>query len=119
MITCYVRYELNPDKVMEFENYAKRWIPLVERFGGIHHGYFLPHESANDLAVALFSFVSLAAYETYRTESMKDVECQAAFAYARDADCIRRYDRQFLRPVTGENLPGDLTEPVENRGTLA
>ena len=102
MITCYVKYELDPDKIEDFESYAKLWIPLVERFGGTHHGYFLPHESANDLAVTLFSFPSLAAYEIYRTESMKDKECQAAYALAEKTKCIRKYDRQFLRPI----LPG-------------
>ena len=42
------------------------WLTLVPRLGGTHHGYFLPHESPNDLALALFSFPLLAAYEEYR-----------------------------------------------------
>lgn len=99
MITCYVHYEIDPDKVDEFEDYAKMWMPLVARYGGTHHGYFLPHESANDLAVTLFSFPSLAAYEEYRTKSMADPDCQEAYEHARRTRCIRRYDRQFLRPV--------------------
>jgi len=100
MITCYVRYEIDPAKLSEFEAYARMWIPLVKRFGGIHNGYFLPHESANDLAVALFSFASLADYEDYRKESMQDEECIAAYRFAESTQCIRRYDRQFLRPLT-------------------
>ena len=99
MITCYVKYELNPSKIDEFEEYARMWIPLVEKFGGTHHGYFLPHESANDLAVCLFSFPSLAEYETYRLQSQQDEACQDAFRFAERTDCIRRYDRQFLRPL--------------------
>lgn len=99
MITCYIKYELNDQKIADFEHYAKLWIPLVEKFGGTHHGYFLPHESASDLAVALFSFPSLAKYEEYRKASFEDAECQAAFAFAKETNCIRRYDRQFLRPV--------------------
>lgn len=102
MITCYIQYEIVPEKVSEFETYARLWIPLVEKFGGTHHGYFLPHESANDLAVALFSFPSLAAYETYRQDSQSDPECQHAYAFAEETMCIRRYDRQFLRPVLAE-----------------
>jgi len=31
------------------------WIPLVGKFGGQHHGYFLPHEGPNNIAHALFS----------------------------------------------------------------
>ncbi len=99
MITCYLRYTIDMHKVAEFEEYARRWIPLVERFGGAHHGYFLPHESSSDLAVALFSFPSLAKYEQYRTDSLKDPECRAAYEFANETKCIIRYERHFLRPV--------------------
>lgn len=56
MITCYLRYIINPSKLKEFEAYGKMWIPLVEKFGGQHHGYFLPSEGANNVALAMFSF---------------------------------------------------------------
>ena len=56
-------------------------------------------ESDNDLAVTLFSFPSLAAYETYRKDSMEDEECIAAYNLAKSTKCIIRYDRQFLRPI--------------------
>ncbi|ERJ20331.1 NIPSNAP family containing protein [Salinisphaera shabanensis E1L3A] len=82
MVTCYLRYEIDPYKKREFEHYARLWIPLVERFGGTHHGYFLPHEGASDIALALFAFDSLADYETYRKRVAEDVDCKAAFAYA-------------------------------------
>jgi NIPSNAP len=99
MITCYLRYKIDMYKVAEFEAYARMWMKLVERFGGVHHGYYLPHESDSDLAVALFSFPSLAAYETYRTHSMSDPECKAAYAHAEQTRCIISYERSFLRPV--------------------
>jgi hypothetical protein len=99
MITCYLRYEIDMYKVADFEAYARMWIPLVERFGGVHHGYYLPHESDSDLAVALFSFPTLADYETYRKNSSKDPDCQAAYALAQETKCIISYERQFLRPV--------------------
>jgi hypothetical protein len=99
MITCYLRYVIDPHKLEEFEAYARMWIPLVKRFGGEHHGYFLPHESANDIAVALFSFPSLAAYEAYRTRSQTDSDCLAALAFEKKNRSIIRYERTFLRPV--------------------
>ncbi|MDH5858031.1 NIPSNAP family protein [Lampropedia aestuarii] len=99
MITCYLRYIIDADKLGEFEHYAKLWIPLVNRFGGQHHGYFLPSEGANNVAYALFSFPSLALYEQYRIDSMQDAECLAAFAYAKSTRCIISYERSFLRPV--------------------
>ncbi len=99
MITCYVRYVLDPYKLEDFEKYARSWIPLVEKFGGTHHGYFLPHEGANNIAVTLFSFNSLAEYEIYRKDSMNDTECQAAYQLAEDTKCIISYERSFMRPV--------------------
>lgn len=98
MITCYVRYIIDPYKLAEFEHYAKTWIPLVNRWG-THHGYLLPHEGPNNIASCFFSFESLAAYETYRTESMQDPDCQAAYAYAGETRCIVSYERMFMRPL--------------------
>lgn len=99
MITCYLRYIIDPYRLAEFEHYAKLWIPLVEKFGGQHHGYFLPSEGSNNVALALFSFPSLAAYEHYRGLSMADPECRAAFAYAEQTRCILSYERSFMRPL--------------------
>ena len=99
MVTCYLRYVIDPRKVVEFEHYAKLWIPLVQRFGGQHHGYFLPHEGANNVAVALFSFESLAAYEQYRNLAANDAECQAAMDYYAESQCFVSYERSFMRPV--------------------
>jgi NIPSNAP len=99
MITCFLKYEIDPRKLAEFEHYGRLWITLVNRLGGTHHGYLMPSEGANDVAYASFSFPSFAAYETYRANSFKDAECQAAFAYGAETQCIRRHERSFLRPV--------------------
>jgi len=99
MITCTLTYEIDPNQVDAFEAYGRVWIGLVNRMGGTHHGYWLPHEGANDIAYANFSFPSLTAYEAYRIASMEDAECQKAFAFAQATNCIRRYDRSFTRPV--------------------
>lgn len=101
MITCCVRYVIDPKKVKEFEKYAMIWIPLVEKFGGQHNGYFLPSEGANNIALALFTFESLAAYEDYRIKSLSDTECIKAFDFASEVDCIISYERSFFRPVLG------------------
>ncbi len=99
MVTIYLRYVIDPFKLKEFEHYGKLWIPLVEKFGGQHHGYFMPSEGANNIALALFTFPSLAEYEQYRIASFKDADCQAAFRYAEDTRCILSYERSFFRPV--------------------
>ncbi|MDO3722834.1 NIPSNAP family protein [Marinobacter sp. chi1] len=90
---------MDPYKVDEFECYAKMWIPLVHKFGGQHHGYFLPSEGANNIAIALFSFDSLASYERYRVASFDDADCQAAFHYAEQTRCVVSSERSFMRPV--------------------
>jgi hypothetical protein len=99
MITCYLRYRINPDKLAEFEAYAAMWLDLVPRFGGIHHGYFLPSEGESDVALAMFSFPSLAAYEQYRKDAAADPEVQKAVAFAKETRCFIRYERSFFRPL--------------------
>ena len=75
------------------------WIPLLDRFGGTHHGYFLPHEGPSNIAVALFSFPNLATYEEYRTKAKSDPDCQAAMAYYEKTRCFLSSERSFMRPV--------------------
>lgn len=99
MISCYLNYIIDPKKIKEFEHYAKLWISLVNKFGGKHHGYFLPSEGKSNVALALFTFDSFAKYEEYRNSSFKDEECIKAFEYAEETDCIISYERSFLRPV--------------------
>lgn len=105
MITCYLRYIIDPGKLGDFENYGKKWMLLVEKFGGIHHGYYLPHEGANNVAVALFSFSSLAAYEQYRMDCTTDPDCQSAYEFAANTGCILSYERTFLKPLLQESKP--------------
>ncbi len=99
MITCYLKYVVDPYRIDEFEEYAEMWIPLVNKFGGVHHGYFLPHEGANNIAVALFSFPSLATYEEYRGKIRKDADCQKAFDHAEKTRCIISFERSFMKPI--------------------
>jgi hypothetical protein len=114
LITCCIQYRISPGKEAEFEHYARLWIPLIEKFGGAHHGYFLPGEGPisaafsfpgigedgpSDVAVALFSFPSIAAYETYRERTAEDAECQQAANYFKETNCFSKYERMFLRPL--------------------
>lgn len=99
MVTCHLRYEIDPAQLDAFERYVTGWIPVVTRLGGMHHGCFLPHEGANDIAYALFSFPTLAAYEEYRTAVLDDPEAQELWRLSAASRCIRRFDRTFLRPA--------------------
>lgn len=105
MITCVVEYTINAAKVDAFERFGRAWIALVEREGGTHHGYFLPAEGASDRAMALFSFPSLAAYEEYRGLFGVDPDFVAADEIRDESGCVLRYERSFMRPVLGGELP--------------
>ncbi|QOG00996.1 NIPSNAP family protein [Flavobacterium sp. MDT1-60] len=101
MITCHLKYVIDPYQLEAFEDYGKRWIKIVNRLGGKHHGYFMPSEGANNIAYALFSFPSLSDYENYRKKmfSKDDQECVEAFKIAENTRCIISYERTFLSPV--------------------
>jgi hypothetical protein len=99
MVTCYVRYVIDPLKLEEFEHYARLWIALVDKLGGQHHGYFLPSEGANNIALALFSFTSLAEYEQYKLKFKSDPDCVAANKYGAETKCFLSYERSFFRPL--------------------
>lgn len=103
MITCVVHYTINPAQIDAFERFARAWMRLVAKHGGVHHGYFLPAEGASDQAEALFSFESLAAYEGYRARFGNDPEFVAADSIRDDSGCVVRYERTFMRPL----LPTD------------
>ena len=66
---------------------------------GKKRGYLLPSEGANNIALAMFTFPSLAEYEQYREKSLQDTACIAAFKYAEETKCIMSYERTFFRPV--------------------
>lgn len=102
MITCVVDYVIDPAKLTAFEEFARRWIRLVNEHGGTHHGYFLPSEGASDRALALFSFPSLADYERYRTLFGTDPDFVAADRIRDESGCVLRYDRTFMRPLLEE-----------------
>jgi hypothetical protein len=103
MITCVVDYVIDPKKIDAFEQFAKRWIELVNRYGGDHHGYFLPSEGASDRALALFSFPSLADYEAYRRHFGVNKEFIEADRIRDESGCVLRYDRMFMRPLLNTN----------------
>jgi len=98
-VTFVIDYTFDASKTKEFEIYAARWVELVEREGGIHHGYFLPAEGASDRSLALFTFESLSAYEKYRENFGVDPDFIAADKLRTDTGCVIRWDRTIMRPL--------------------
>ena len=101
MITCIIRYQIDPFQRAEFQTYAENWGRIIPRCGGHLVGYFLPHEGTNDVAWGLIAFESLAAYETYRARLRSDSEALANFALAQSKRIILREERNFVQVVEG------------------
>jgi hypothetical protein len=117
MFTCFIRYQIEPDKLDEFQEYAHSWISLIRKYGGTHHGYFIPGmdrdnlpraafsfpglgtEGPPSIAVALFSFPSIAAYDRYRLAVYDDEAYKAAMARFNETKCFSSYERTFLVPM--------------------
>jgi hypothetical protein len=98
-VTCFIRYQLDPFKRAQFEEYSRRWLKIIPRCGGELVGYFMPHEGTNNIAFALISFESLAAYEAYRARLRQDAEAVANFNFAEENQFILAEERTFLRKV--------------------
>jgi hypothetical protein len=116
MFTCVIRYTVEPGRLDELRAYARSWMQLIRKYGGEHHGYFVPphdeevpvatfsfpgrgSEAPPNIAYALFSFPSVDAYERYRTEVASDPECAAATARFDARPWFSRYERSFLVPI--------------------
>jgi hypothetical protein len=106
MITCVIDYTIDPTKIVAFEQFARRWIELVNQHGGSHHGYYLLAEGASDKALALFSFPSLAAYEQYRRLFGHHSEFIEADKIRDDSGCVVRHERSFMRPLLTNDTGG-------------
>jgi hypothetical protein len=98
-VTVFIRYQLDPFKRAMFEEYSKRWLSIIPRMGGDLLGYWMPHEGTNNIAFALISFESLAAYERYRVRLRSDSEGMANFNFAEQHQFILAEERTFLRQV--------------------
>jgi hypothetical protein len=98
-ITVFIRYQIDPFQRDAFAQYADGWSKVIPRCGGDLIGYFLPKEGTNDVAFALISFASLAAYEEYRKRLLLDPEGKANFEFAKNKQFVLREERTFLEGV--------------------
>jgi len=98
-VTCAIRYELDPFKrgVRDLRSQLSLDHPgLWRRSPGLLHAA----RGANNIAHALLSFESLAAYEAHRTRLKADPAGAANFRFAEEQRCILVEERTWLRPVT-------------------
>ena len=97
MITCFIRYKIDPFKKAAFEDYARTWGQAIPRCGADLIGYFAPHEGSATTAYGVYNIQSLAAYEAYRARLAADPTGQANYDFARKERFILEEERIFLR----------------------
>ena len=105
MITCFIRYEIDPYRRDAFEAYAKQWGEIIPRCGVDLIGYFAPHEGSATTAYGVYTVESLAAYEAYRARLTTDDGAREAFAFAARERFITREDRVFLKLASAPHSP--------------
>ena len=114
MVTCFIRYTIDQRRWPEFEHYARVWMRLIEKYGGTHHGYFVPDDEPpsaafsfpgtgeagpGNIAIALFSFPSVDSYESYRRDVPNDPECIDVTKHHESKKPFTKYERTFMRRV--------------------
>ncbi len=104
MITCFIRYEIDPFKREAFEEYSRNWGEAIPRCGADLIGYYAPHEGSNTVAYGVYNIENLAEYEQYRQRLAADPLGRENYEFACREQFIRREDRMFLRLASG-NYP--------------
>jgi NIPSNAP protein len=105
MITCFIRYELDPYKIAAFETYARNWGQAIPRCGADLVGYFAPHEGSATTAYGVYNIADLSAYEAYRARLKAQPIGRENYAFSQREQFIRREDRLFLRNVSLPHAP--------------
>jgi hypothetical protein len=109
MLTCIIRYHIDPCKRAQFEHYARNWGQAIPRCGADLVGYFAPHEGSSTLAYGIYNVASLADYEAYRARLASDPLGRENYDFAQREGFLRREDRTWLRLVSaphGNNNEG-------------
>ena len=97
MITCFIRYEIDPFAKDAFAQYAQTWGQAIPAAGADLIGYFGPHEGSATTAYGIYNIDSLAAYEAYRQRLADSPEGRANYEFARKERFILHEDRIFLK----------------------
>jgi len=99
MLTCIIRYDIDPTKRAQFEDYSRTWGQCIPRNGADLVGYFSPREGSSTLAYGIYHVENLAAYEAYRAKLAADPLGQKNYDFAMSEGFIRAEDRTWLQRV--------------------
>ena len=109
MITCIIRYQIDPFAKDAFTTYARNWGEAIPRCGADLVGYFAPHEGSATTAYGIYHVQDLAAYEAYRKRLAADPLGKANYDFAASERFIIKEDRLFLKNVS--DRPCDRVQP--------
>ena len=105
MITCFIKYDIDPFQRDAFETYARNWGQAIPRCGADLIGYFAPHEGSATTAYGVYTLPSLTAYEQYKQRLAEDPLGKENYAFAKRERFIRREDRIFLKLASAPHAP--------------
>jgi len=105
MITCFIRYQIDPYRAAAFDQYARNWGSAIPRCGADLVGYFAPHEGSATTAYGVYHVENLAAYEAYRARLRDDPLGRENYAFAQRERFILNEDRLFLRLASHPHAP--------------
>jgi hypothetical protein len=100
MLTCVIRYHIDPTKKDAFIRYARNWGQVIPRCGADLIGYFAPHEGSSTLAYGIYNVANLAEYEGYRSRLAADPLGRENYEFAQSEKFLLREDRTFLKLVS-------------------
>ncbi|MEM9241962.1 MAG: NIPSNAP family protein [Pseudomonadota bacterium] len=107
MLTCVIRYQIDPTQKAEFEQYGQNWGEAIPRCGADLVGYYSPHEGSSTLAYGIYNVQSLADYEAYRMRLARDPLGQENFRFAQAKKFLLREDRTWLKRIAGPDGPAE------------
>ena len=107
MLTCIIRYHIDPTKHAAFAQYARNWGEAIPRCGADLVGYFAPHEGSSTRAYGIYHIENLSEYEAYRARLAADPLGRENYAFAQSEKFITREDRTWLTCVS--TPPGETT----------
>ncbi len=100
MITCFIRYKIDPFQKDAFAAYARNWGEAIPRCGADLIGYFGPHEGSSTTAYGVYNVESLASYEAYRARLADDQLGRENYEFAKRERFILKEDRIFLKNLS-------------------
>ncbi len=102
MLTCIIRYHIDPTKKSQFEQYAQNWGQAIPRCGADLVGYYAPCEGSTTLAYGIYNVASLADYERYNIEQLQLMREALAVGYTHYCESMLGYESTLAASIVDD-----------------